>query len=106
MLAPTGRRFAFRPDTCDIAAKLRPRRDPHSLRCPAPAPPRSIMRYSLRILLALCLAGLQLIAVLVVVFSSSCTSERALIAHRRDLLRDGGTTANYLSQGFLSRAQC
>ena len=41
------------------------------------------MRYSLRILLALCLAGLQLIAVLAVVFSSYFTSEKALIAHAR-----------------------
>ncbi|NPD17511.1 PAS domain S-box protein [Xinfangfangia sp. D13-10-4-6] len=63
------------------------------------------MRYSLRILLALCLAGLQLVAVLVVVFSSYFTSERALIAHARDLLRDVGTNAIEHSKGFLNPAQ-
>ncbi|WP_112310254.1 ATP-binding protein [Pseudogemmobacter bohemicus] len=63
------------------------------------------MRYSLRILLAFCLAGLQLIAVLLVVFSSYFTSERALIAHARDLLRDVGTNAIEHSKGFLNPAQ-
>ncbi|SEC63229.1 sensor histidine kinase [Rhodobacter sp. 24-YEA-8] len=63
------------------------------------------MRYSLRILLALCLAGLQLIAVLAVVFSSYFTSEKALIAHARHLLRDVGTNAIEHSKGFLNPAQ-
>ncbi|VDC25158.1 sensor histidine kinase [Pseudogemmobacter humi] len=63
------------------------------------------MRFSLRILLACCLAGLQFLAVLTVVFSSYFTSERALIAHARDLLRDVGTNAIEHSKGFLNPAQ-
>ena len=70
-----------------------------------PAAGRLLMRYSLRIILALCLAGLQLFAVLLVVFSSYFTSERALLAHARDLLRDVGTNAIEHSKGFLNPAR-
>lgn len=63
------------------------------------------MRSSLGVLLALCLAGLQFVAVLVVVSSSYFTSERALIAHARDLLRDVGTNAIEHSKGFLAPAR-
>jgi PAS domain S-box-containing protein len=55
--------------------------------------------------LALCLAGLQLIAVSVVVFSSFLTSEKALLEHARDLLSDVGTNTIEHSKGFLRPAK-
>ncbi|WP_375174711.1 cache domain-containing protein [Pseudooceanicola sp.] len=63
------------------------------------------MRISLGGMLAIGLAGLQFIAVLAVVFSSYVTSERALLDHARDLLRDIGTNAVEHSRGFLSPAR-
>lgn len=56
-------------------------------------------------MLAIGLAGLQFVAVLAVVFSSYVTSERALIEHARDLLRDVGVNTIEHSKGFLSPAQ-
>ncbi|WP_136635102.1 ATP-binding protein [Pseudooceanicola onchidii] len=63
------------------------------------------MRNSLGALLAIGLAGLQLIAVLAVVFSSFVTSERALLDHARALLSDIGTNAIEHSRGFLNPAR-
>lgn len=63
------------------------------------------MRKSLGATLAVGLAGLQFIAILVVVFSSYLTSEQALIRHARDLLRDVGINTIEHSRGFLSPAQ-
>ena len=63
------------------------------------------MKKSLGASLALGLAGLQFLAILLVVFSSYLTSERALIRHARDLLRDVGINTIEHSRGFLSPAQ-
>lgn len=63
------------------------------------------MNRSLGALLAIGLAGLQLLAVLAVVFSSYVTSESALIHHARILLRDVGVNTIEHSKGFLSPAQ-
>lgn len=63
------------------------------------------MRNSLWTLLILGLAGLQFVAILVVVFSSYVTSERALLSHARELLADIGTNASEHSRGFLNPAQ-
>ncbi|MBK4214841.1 PAS domain S-box protein [Paracoccus caeni] len=60
---------------------------------------------SLSALMALGFAGLQFLAILVVVFSSYVTSERALIQHARDLLRDVGVNTIEHSKGFLNPAQ-
>ena len=59
------------------------------------------MKVSLGLLLAVCLAGLQFVAVAFVVFSSYVTSERALLEHARALLRDAGTNTIEHSKGFL-----
>lgn len=63
------------------------------------------MRISLGLVLAFCLAGLQFLAVLMVVFSSYVTSERALIKHAHDQLRDVGLNTIEHSTGFLSPAR-
>lgn len=63
------------------------------------------MRKSLGAALAVCLAGLQFLAVLAVVSSSYVTSERALIRHARDLLRDVGHNTIEHSKGFLRPAE-
>ena len=63
------------------------------------------MKTSLGLLLAVCLAGLQFIAVLVVVSSSYVTSEQALIRHARDLLRDVGVNTSEHARGFLRPAE-
>lgn len=63
------------------------------------------MTRSLKALLVIGLAGLQFLAVLVVVFSSYVTSEGALLKHSRDLLRDVGINTIEHSKGFLSPAQ-
>ncbi len=63
------------------------------------------MKTSLGVLLAVCLAGLQFVAVLVVVSSSYVTSEQALIRHARDLLRDVGINTMEHARGFLSPAE-
>lgn len=62
------------------------------------------MKTSLGTILAIGLAGLQLVAVLLVVFTSYVTSERALIGHARDLLSDVGTNTIEHSKGFLQPA--
>lgn len=63
------------------------------------------MNRSLGALLAIGLAGLQFLAVLAVVFSSYLTSERALMHHARDLLRDVGANTRAHANGFLDPAQ-
>ena len=63
------------------------------------------MKVSLGLVLALGLAGLQFVAVTIVVFSSFVTSERALLQHARDLLGDVGTNTIEHSKGFLSPAK-
>ncbi|WP_299505615.1 cache domain-containing protein [uncultured Roseobacter sp.] len=63
------------------------------------------MKLSLGMILALCLAGLQFLAVTVVVFSSFLTSERVLLDHARDLLSDVGTNTIEHSKGFLTPAK-
>lgn len=63
------------------------------------------MKKSLGLLLAVCLAGLQFLAVLVVVSSSYVTSEKALIRHARDLLSDVGTNTIEHARGFLRPAE-
>lgn len=62
------------------------------------------MKVSLGVILALCLAGLQFIAVSALVFSSYLTSERALLEHARGLLSDVGTNTIEHSKGFLKPA--
>ncbi len=63
------------------------------------------MKLSLGAILAICLAGLQLIAVLSVVLSSYVTSERVLLDHARSLLSDLGINAIEHSKGFLKPAR-
>lgn len=63
------------------------------------------MKISLGLVLALGLAGLQFVAVTIVVFSSYVTSERALLEHARDLLSDVGANTIEHSKGFLSPAK-
>lgn len=63
------------------------------------------MKISLGLVLALCIAGLQFVAVTIVVFSSYVTSERALLEHARDLLSDVGVNTIEHSKGFLSPAK-
>lgn len=63
------------------------------------------MRTSLAALLAFGLAGLQFIAVLLVVLSSYLTSERTLLNHARALLTDVGMNATEHTKGFLDPAR-
>ncbi|AEI94286.1 cache domain-containing protein [Roseobacter litoralis] len=63
------------------------------------------MKFSLGLILALCLAGLQFVAVTIVVFSSFLTSEKVLLEHARDLLSDVGTNTIEHSKGFLKPAK-
>lgn len=63
------------------------------------------MKLSLGLVLALCLAGLQFFAVIIVVMSSFFTSERALLEHARDLLNDVATNTIEHSKGFLEPAR-
>lgn len=63
------------------------------------------MKLSLGMILALCLAGLQFVAVTIVVFSSFLTSEKVLLEHARDLLSDVGTNTIEHSKGFLTPAK-
>lgn len=63
------------------------------------------MRLSLGLMLMLCLAGLQLVAVTIVVSTSYITSERVLLSHARDLLSDVGLNTIAHSQGFLDPAR-
>lgn len=63
------------------------------------------MTKSLGVLLAVCLAGLQFVAVTLVVWSSYVTSESALLDHARDLLSDVATNTSEHAKGFLAPAQ-
>ncbi len=63
------------------------------------------MKQSLGASLAIGLAGLQFVAILLVVFSSYLTSEQALMRHTRDLLRDVGVNTIEHSRGFLNPAR-
>ena len=63
------------------------------------------MRLSLGAVLAICLAGLQFLAVSFVVFSSYVTSEQALLEHARTLLSDVGRNTIAHSKGFLTPAE-
>ncbi|PWQ93197.1 sensor histidine kinase [Leucothrix arctica] len=63
------------------------------------------MKLSLGVLLAIYLAGLQLIAVISVVFFSYVSSENALIEHTKSLLSDTGNNAVEHSKGFLEPAR-
>ena len=63
------------------------------------------MKLSLGALLAICLAGLQFLAVLTVVLLSYVTSERVLLNHARTLLSDLGNNAILHSKGFLEPAR-
>ncbi|WP_227270156.1 cache domain-containing protein [Roseobacter weihaiensis] len=63
------------------------------------------MKFSLGMILALCLAGLQFVAVTFVVFSSFLTSEKVLLEHARELLSDVGTNTIEHSRGFLKPAK-
>ncbi|PJE34947.1 histidine kinase [Pseudooceanicola lipolyticus] len=62
------------------------------------------MKTSLGTILVIGLAGLQLMAVLLIISTSYVTSERALIGHARDLLSDVGTNTIEHSKGFLQPA--
>lgn len=63
------------------------------------------MKLSLGIWLALCLAGLQFVAVTLVVLSSYVSSERVLLEHARNLLSDVGTNTIEHANGFLEPAR-
>lgn len=63
------------------------------------------MKISLGAVLAIGLAGLQLVAVLAVVFTSYITSEQAMLEHARRILDDVGTNATEHSKGFLGPAR-
>ncbi|WP_375228580.1 cache domain-containing protein [Roseobacter sp. S98] len=63
------------------------------------------MKTSLGLVLALCLAGLQFVAIIIVMSSSYLTSERVLLDHARSLLRDVGSNTIAHSKGFLGPAQ-
>lgn len=63
------------------------------------------MKTSLGLIIAVCLAGLQFVAVIIVVSLSYLSSERVLLDHARSLLSDVGANTAVHSQGFLSPAQ-
>ncbi|MEO1019463.1 MAG: cache domain-containing protein [Pseudomonadota bacterium] len=63
------------------------------------------MKTSLGLVLAFCLAGLQFVAIIVVMSSSYLTSERVLLDHARSLLRDVGSNTIAHAKGFLGPAQ-
>ena len=63
------------------------------------------MKTSLGLVLAFCLAGLQFVAIIVIMSSSYLTSERVLLDHARNLLNDVGVNAIAHSRGFLAPAQ-
>lgn len=66
---------------------------------------RNAMSKSLGTLLAIALAGLQLVAVIAVMTSSYLTSERALMDHARNLLSDVAMNTIEHSKGFLRPAE-
>ena len=63
------------------------------------------MKLSLGFVLALSLAGLQFVAILIVVSTSYFTSERAMLQIARDRLVEAGATASERSYAFLKPAQ-
>ncbi|MEP2533117.1 cache domain-containing protein [Shimia sp.] len=63
------------------------------------------MKLSLGMVLALSLAGLQFLAILIVVSTSYITSEKAMLQHARDRLAEAGTNASENSKGFLTSAR-
>ncbi|WP_108836097.1 cache domain-containing protein [Tateyamaria sp. Alg231-49] len=63
------------------------------------------MKTSLGLVLAFCLAGLQFVAIIIIMWSSYVTSERVLLDHARNLLRDSGINTIAHSKGFLNPAQ-
>ncbi|MEL6809190.1 MAG: cache domain-containing protein [Pseudomonadota bacterium] len=63
------------------------------------------MKTSLGLVLAFCLAGLQFVAIIIIMWSSYVTSERVLLDHARTLLRDVGVNTTAHSKGFLDPAQ-
>lgn len=63
------------------------------------------MKLSLGILLACCLAGLQFLAVIIVVSSQYVSSERVLLDHARNLLSDVATNSSEHAKGFLAPAR-
>ena len=62
------------------------------------------MKFSLASILAISLAGLQFLAIIVVVSTSYVSSERAMLEHARDLLAEAGKNAGEQSMGFLQPA--
>lgn len=62
------------------------------------------MRYSLGLILALSLAGLQFLAVIVVVLTTYVSSQQAILEHARDLMEDAGTHAAEHTNRFLEPA--
>ncbi len=63
------------------------------------------MKYSLGLWLALCLGGLQFVAVSFVVYTSYLTSERVLLDHAHGLLSDVGTNTAAHANSFLDPAR-
>ncbi|MBU2994782.1 cache domain-containing protein [Octadecabacter sp. 1_MG-2023] len=62
------------------------------------------MRYSLGFVLALSLAGLQFIAIIIVVSTSYVSSERAMLEHARGLMDEAGANAAEHTKRFLEPA--
>jgi C4-dicarboxylate-specific signal transduction histidine kinase len=62
------------------------------------------MRYSLGFVLALSLAGLQFVAIIIVVSTSFVSSERAMLEHAAGLMADAGTNAAEHTKRFLEPA--
>ncbi|MEO0386009.1 MAG: cache domain-containing protein [Pseudomonadota bacterium] len=63
------------------------------------------MKFSLGLLLACCLAGLQFVAITLVVSSSYLSSQRVLLDHAQNLLSDVGLNTSEHAKGFLSPAR-
>ncbi len=63
------------------------------------------MRYSLGFILAISLAGLQFLAIIIVVSTSFVSSERAMLDHARGLMRDAGLNAVDHTKRFLEPAR-
>lgn len=63
------------------------------------------MKLSLGSILAISLAGLQFLAILIVVSTSYLTSERAMLEHARDRLAEAGENASEHSSSFLLPAR-
>jgi C4-dicarboxylate-specific signal transduction histidine kinase len=63
------------------------------------------LRFSLGFILAISLAGLQFLAIMLVVLTSYVTSEKAMLQHARNLLAEAGSNASEHSNGFLRPAR-